>query len=97
MANYYVPKKNRCPCYEGGGSTPCVDTAGANYTKTNFFYIPNNSSMNMLLKRSNQVYTSSLNESTTKGQGNIKKQGSGGNSYVSYLSRKVGKQGCVQC
>jgi hypothetical protein len=99
MTNYYVAKKNRCRCIapvdgEGGsGENNCCD-AGTEYTKTNFFYSPNNSSMNLLLTRSKKVYTTSLSLSPEKGQGNIQKHGSAGNSYFTYLSRKVGNIGC---
>lgn len=99
MSNYYVPKKNRCSCYNGGGSCVGENCSGSHVmdTKTNFFTIPNSSSMNMVLSRSRTIYNSSLHMSVeTKGRGNIQKQGSGGNSYVSYLSKKVGRIQCCQ-
>ena len=50
------------------------------------------SSLNTKYLGAQTVYASDKSEnSTTKGSGNLRKKGSGGNSYAAYLSKKDGK------
>lgn len=89
MPSYYVPKKNRCSCSDGS----CCDVPiFLNYSTL--------SSINASVEKSKTVYytdTQNASASTTitgKGVGNVRKQGSGGNSYDAYLAKKKGLQYC---
>lgn len=88
MANYYVPKKNRCP--------GCLTIGNGNLT------FATSSSMNTNSVTSRMVYNVSKSQQTSaviqkKGSGNIKKHGSGGNSYAAYLAKKTGNILCCDC
>jgi hypothetical protein len=79
---YYVPKKNRCSCL----------LLGINVGPCSYKTIPaKKCSIYSKYKSSSTVYSSEKRESIEKGVGNIKKHGSGGNSYSAYLSNKIGK------
>lgn len=79
---YYIPKKNRCSCL----------LLGINVGPCSYRTVPAiKSSIHSKYKSATNVYSSELRESIEKGQGNIKKHGSGGNSYSAYLANKIGK------
>lgn len=86
MPNYYVPKKNRCK------DGPCM-------TMPDNLLFATSSSINSSIKSSKTAHTTyDENKDITnvigKGEGNIRKQGSGGNSYAGYLARKKGATYC---
>jgi len=96
MANYYVPKKNRCRCFSGisGEAPPCCS-----FNNTTLRNYATSSSMNtnsITSRMVYQVYTSQQTNAVIqqKGSGNIKKHGSGGNSYAAYLAKKTGNIDC---
>ena len=82
MPSYYVAKKNRCNGYDCGVSSvgsvqKIVGSEASTYTQI--------SGTNNV----NAFYNSlSVEAIEQKGQGNIMKKGSGGNSYADYMARK---------
>jgi hypothetical protein len=85
MPSYYVSKKNRC---NGQGCT------GSNGLGAIQNIVGVHSSTQAQFVSSKNVYTFYKNltpqEIEEKGQGNLMKKGSGGNSYADYLARKKG-------
>ncbi len=98
MANYYVPKKNRCRCITGiSGETP--STLCCSFSDVKLRNYATSSSMNTNSVTSRMVYNVHQSQQTSaaiqkKGSGNIKKHGSGGNSYAAYLAKKTGNIDC---
>jgi hypothetical protein len=61
-------------------------------TSPYFLQFSTKSSISTKEKRVLTVYSSEKNEDAVKkGSGNVRKHGSGGNSYYAYLSKKIGK------
>lgn len=92
MPGYYVPKKNRC-YNTTTGATSCFSPPAQ------LFFAVNSSKQNDLRqsKTVNYVETNQDNNPsavTMKGEGNLRKKGSGGNSYANYLARKKGNIYC---
>lgn len=91
MPDYYVPKKNRCPCAD------CCNGGTSIYPNT---YKCRNSSLHMRDTDAKTVYAVDKTiegkgyKQVGKSDGNRKKMGSGGNSYAAYLAKRVGKQLC---
>jgi hypothetical protein len=85
MPSYYVSKKNRCAGQGCNGS----NSVGSIQKVTSV-----ESSTQAQFVTSKTVYTFYKNltpqEIEEKGQGNLMKKGSGGNSYADYLARKKG-------
>ena len=89
MPGYYVPKKNRCKdgvCMTRPPISLLFATSSSLYTS---------------VKSAKAVATtydenkSSSDSIVGKSEGNIIKQGSGGNSYAGYLARKKGTSYCT--
>lgn len=82
MPSYYVPNKNRCR------------TCFSQSTQNNQNVQHVSSSQQNQFKTSNTIYSFynnlTIGDIEEKGQGNIMKQGSGGNSYINYMSKKKG-------
>lgn len=85
MPSYYISKKNRCAgqgCNGSSGTGSIQKIVGVE-----------SSSQSQFLSSKN-VYTFYENltpqDIEQKGQGNLMKKGSGGNSYADYLARKKG-------
>lgn len=99
MANYWVPRKNRCNCIDCSGSETCIEPVFYTKSKT--------SSLFSQLKASGNTYSAGNLEPVGNKpsiKSNLRKHGSGGNSYSAYMSRKVGaiqyKQddtSCLKC
>ena len=87
--SYYVPKKNRCP------HGPCIPPFKL------VFAVPSSLNTSVLSSKSEyKTYEDNQNVSSEivgKGEGNTRKQGSGGNSYDSYLARLKGNKYCNNC
>ena len=84
--SYYVPKKNRC------GGEPCMSPFKLMFGTTSNIY-----SVAVAARTEYKTYEDNKTESTTivgKGEGNARKQGSGGNSYANYLARRKGIELC---
>lgn len=88
MPGYFVPKKNRCL----GGECMSMPPSSLLFATS--------SSIHSSIKSSRTVsttYEENKNVSSSiigKGEGNTRKQGSGGNSYAAYLARKKGTSYC---
>lgn len=99
MAGYWVPKKNRCGC---------LDCSGSSCNSFNVVYVKSKSgSLFSQLKSSKTAYVAGNLEPTSEKlsiKSNVRKHGSGGNSYAAYLARKVGatqiketQPSCLKC
>ena len=89
MASYYVPKKNRCQ----NGLCMCNSICGVSSATSSSVQSSTTSSKTVATTYdSTKTVSSSI---VGKGQGNARKQGSGGNSYADYLARKKGIIYCV--
>lgn len=93
--SYYVAKKNRCPS--------CADCSlNACWSPVQLLFAINSSKQNDIIS-SKHVYRTETQQDLNpfvveqKGTGNIKKRGSGGNSYASYLARKRGEFYSCDC
>tara|TARA_B100001063_G_C16729126_1_gene538193 strand:+ start:1351 stop:1617 length:267 start_codon:yes stop_codon:yes gene_type:complete len=87
--SYYVPKKNRC-C-----DGPCISPFKLTFAVSSSLNTSVTSS-----KSEYKTYEDNKNVSSNivgKGVGNTRKQGSGGNSYDSYLARLKGNKYCNNC
>ena len=87
--SYYVPKKNRCP------HGPCVSPFPLMFAISSSLNTDKQAS-----KVEYQTYEDNKNVSPQivgKGEGNTRKQGSGGNSYSGYLARLKGRKYCNNC
>lgn len=92
MPSYYNTKKPRC--------TTCSTEAGVQNWTPFFLTFATTSSLRSGKQSAETVYTvettqdQNPNAVALKGSGNIKKHGSGGNSYASYIAKKKGEFFC---
>jgi hypothetical protein len=102
--SYYVAKKNRCPnCSSCNDYDPsnCGTCEPTNCMSPFTLIFATTSSNQNDIRSSIQVYKTEIQQDNNpfvvqkKGRGNIKKRGSGGNSYASYLAKKRG--GLISC
>lgn len=86
MPSYYISKKNRCNGQGCNGNNNIGNIQKISGVE---------SSTQAQFVSSKNVYTFYKNltpqEISEKGQGNLMKKGSGGNSYADYLAHKKGK------
>jgi hypothetical protein len=91
MPSYYVAKKNRCPC-DLSGNCACMSPFNLTFaTQSSLFSLIKASK---IVNKTNNENKNIDNMIVGKGEGNIRKLGSGGNSYSDYLAKKRGVQYC---
>lgn len=91
MPGYYVAKKNRCSC-DFSGNCGCMSPFNLTFaTQSSLFSLIKASKV---VNKTNNENKNIDNFIVGKGEGNIRKLGSGGNSYADYLAKKRGVQYC---
>jgi hypothetical protein len=90
MPSYYVAKKNRCPC-DISGSCACMSPFNLTFATQSSLFSSIKTSLIV-----NKTYNENKNIENIigKGEGPVRKVGSGGNSYAAYLAKKRGVLYC---
>lgn len=88
MASYYIPKKNRC---QNGA---CMSNPASNLLSATSSSVHSSTTSSKTVANTYDSTKTVSSSIVGKGQGNARKQGSGGNSYADYLARKKGTSYC---